>query len=221
MIYQDRDRNYWEYICHVPDANATAASVVLKGADGKTKIVPATDVGDDAKPYALVVGKAADPSSDSLKETLAGCRQVSGLRFLALPVFVTASAALAKEYLSNSVLAPDKQMPDWNLIPVVGLTLGVVFICFETVLSFNLISWWRALESRTAQTHWKTVTAHRNRWLLWCARLALFSPYPLAAAYWSQKIPGVPAIGFVPAAATLSFVPIVLWLWASHWRKVA
>jgi len=216
MIYQDRDRGFWEYVCHVPDTASATGQVVLRGSDGRTKVVPAADVGDESKAYSLVAGRPADATGEAMKEILGNCRHVGTLRFVALPVFLAGTAALAREYLAPA--SPAAPFSGQLLLAQAGLVLSLVLLVFETVLSFNLIGWWRAFKARAQGTPWQGLLAHRNGVLLWLARLALFLPYPLSAAFWAQRIPGAVEIGLFAGTLLFAAPSVAVWVWAAHFR---
>lgn len=217
MIYEDEKRKKWELVCHISDEKTPIGQVVLRGEDGRTQLFPATDlVGDGKLPRLLVCNapNAGNTLAEAIRETLQIIRNTSNIRFLALPVFFTSFGVLAKIYLS-----PDDKLQDKQLIPALGLGMAFAFLAFETVLSRNLIAWWKAIAAGAAETAWTMTHAHRNEVALWSARLVLFSPYPVALAYWAAKLNWY-STGYLLLDALLVSIPsIVVWCSALYLKK--
>lgn len=125
-----------------------------------------------------------DPADDAVRETLAFIRAHSAIRFIALPFFLGAIAALAKVYYGGSPPSP-------ALVAGTGLALSLVAGTIEVVLSRNLIAWWRALDRHFASApHWRLVRAHRDPGALTAARWTLFLPYIAAFVFWLVQLAG-------------------------------
>jgi hypothetical protein len=151
-----------------------------------------------------------------IRETLLLARQMSTVRFAAVPVFFAATGAIAKFYVSeaNAISAPT----DERILPLVGLFTAILFLVVETVISYNLICFYTEIKDRDRDGYWSPVYAHRtNGSILWAARIALLSPYPLTAAYWIYHIvrwiwPAWATLTTAGFAAFLLFaVPCYVW----------
>jgi hypothetical protein len=135
--------------------------------------------------YELVTGTSSS-SNEAIKETLNNIRQISNVRFVALPVFLTAFATMANYYTSDKL--------PWRKMPVVawaGLWLAIVGVVFEIVLSYNLKCWWNALkkDSLVSSPSWKMIVVHRSKdWILQITRFTLFSPYVAMFCYWIYNL---------------------------------
>lgn len=127
---------------------------------------------------------AAPPvhGDEPIQETLALIRAHSTIRFVMLPFILGALAVLAHAFYS----APG--IPR-HLTAAVALAVAAFACVFETVLSRNLITWWRALRRAPGfDARWEPVVAHRNDQALWSARWALFLPYAVALAFWFDQL---------------------------------
>lgn len=126
-----------------------------------------------------------DPADEAVRETLAFIRAHSSIRFIALPFFLGAIAALAKVYYDA------EPPPSPTLLAATGLLLSLVAGTIEVVLSRNLIAWWRALDRHFASApHWRLVRAHRDPGALKAARWTLFLPYVAAFVFWLVQLAG-------------------------------
>lgn len=159
-----------------------------------------------------------DPADDAVRETLAFIRAHSAIRFIALPFFLGAIAALAKVYYGGS-------QPSSALVAGTGLALSLVAGTIEVVLSRNLIAWWHALDRHfDSAPHWRLVRAHRAPGALTAARWTLFLPYVAAFVFWLVQLVGCVA----PAGrggAVLVFALLLALLLCSGagavWRRAA
>lgn len=159
-----------------------------------------------------------DPADDAVRETLAFIRAHSAIRFIALPFFLGAIAALAKVYYGGSP-------PSSALVAGTGLALSLVAGTIEVVLSRNLIAWWHALDRHfDSAPHWRLVRAHRAPGALTAARWTLFLPYVAAFVFWVVQLVGCVA----PAGrggAVLVFALLLALLLCSGagavWRRAA
>ncbi|MBK1688910.1 hypothetical protein CKO37_15560 [Rubrivivax gelatinosus] len=158
-------------------------------------------------------------ADDAVRETLAFIRAHSAIRFIALPFFLGAIAALAKVYYD------DEPPPSPTLLAATGLLLSLVAGTIEVVLSRNLIAWWHALDRHFARApHWRLVRAHRDPGALTAARWTLFLPYVAAFVFWLVQLAGCIA----PAGrggAVLVFALLLALLLCSGagavWRRAA
>lgn len=114
--------------------------------------------------------------------TFAMIRHTSGLRFLMLPMFFTASGLLAREHADARALRPLTELGEGELAWA-GLGLSLGFLCFEALLSRNLRIWWAALGAKGQPTG-SPALAHRPGPATLAARAVVMAPYPIAIAYW-------------------------------------
>jgi hypothetical protein len=130
-------------------------------------------------------------------------RQISTIRFVAFPVFLTAFGVLAQTHLKETWI-------DKTVVAAAGLGLATVAIIFEMIFSRNLICWWRVIEKHIVAAPWDALVAHRTSWTLWLARAALFLPYAAFAAYWVYQLSGYASLAVAVAAAAAL---IAVWVW--------
>jgi hypothetical protein len=115
-----------------------------------------------------------------VKELLQSVRAVSGLRFTAMTVFLTAIGGVSYGFY---VLKPDDDR--WQ-IALAGAAISIFFAVFEIALSNNLIRYWQAIEILSRDdSHWKRLTHHRvDTGVLALIRAAFLLMPALAAAWW-------------------------------------
>ncbi len=179
MRYQETGKtDAWDFVGIVQERDdPDKRSVILRPDRGPDISVPLETFQRD---YKLLSGRSS-PGADAIRETLANIRQISTIRFVALPFFLTASAALAKAYSTE----PWSQTP---MFAEFALGLALVGVTFEIVLSRNLKCWWEALRKDVTAPPWSMIYAHRDGLAVWAARIALFLPYLAMVFYWALQI---------------------------------
>lgn len=117
-----------------------------------------------------------------IKETLAAIRCYSTMRFLTLPFFVVAFAALVAAFYDYTAIPR-------GLVVQAGIGLSLVVSIFAIVLSRNLIVLWHSLDTVFAKApQWRITRAHRHNGTLWTTRWVLFTPYPIALVFWLDQL---------------------------------
>lgn len=203
-----------QLICLVPHPRQGPTLAVLRRADGSTELLPAAQLGPDDQP-ASHWADDAETTRQIITELLLSVRHISTIRFLALPVFFAAFGALADAYLK----AGGTGYADRALIPWLGAGLALGFAVFETVLSRNLIVWWRSIAELAADSAWGQLNSHRSNAALWPVRLTLYAPYPCALAYWLHKALACLGTAALPLALLLALLAsglsALVW-WRAH-----
>jgi Putative peptidoglycan binding domain len=133
------------------------------------------------------------------KETGLTIRYYGAVRYVLLPVFLTATAAIVAQYarVDNTLSS--------TLLAVCGLTLSCVFLIFEWSLSNNLKKLWGVTKSLLDKA-WEDSTLdpipHRqNDTFISFQRAVLHVPYVLTALYWV-------ALLFVPVDSLPNFLQV-------------
>src|SRR5258706_9078555 len=100
---------------------------------------------------------------DLYKETMQTIRHYGALRFVLLPVYLTATAVLFGQLYNPSTTVPR------SLLIEAGIGLALLFSFFEWAITSNLKSLWDAaknmattINSAAAKEIWK----HRTKWWL-------------------------------------------------------
>ena len=123
--------------------------------------------------YKSISPQSGIPEADVYKETLATIRYTGGVRYIFFPLYLTAMAALAKQYFNGGTTIPHPLMA-W-----VGASLSLLYCVLETCLSFTLYYLWTEIKSMQVGP-----SAHRKSWLLWPLRFIFGLPYVVGLILW-------------------------------------
>lgn len=131
------------------------------------------------------------------KETGLSIRYYGATRYILLPLFLTATAALVSQvFREDNTIAP-------MLIGACGLVLSLVFMVYEWSLSSNLKKLWAVSgellkvfgekEATTFKDGESYIPHRKNQGFIALQRFVLSTPYFLAVAFWSVLL-------FIPVA---------------------
>lgn len=216
-------RGPWEAVGQAPDAQGNLTITILRGDDGSWLQVPSSSLLQLFDKEASTAAGATEERDAAIKETLAHARTMSATRFVALPVFLTGSGVLAEEYATQTVVAKSPEtkgsapaLPGYELIPVAGLILAVLFMYIETMLSRNLKCFYAGIAKAVPTgSPWEMLYAPRHPANLSLTRFVLLVPYGATLMYWmniwfmdlAARHPALGSYGWiwlaVPLAATL------------------
>lgn len=129
---------------------------------------------------------SAIAAADVYKETMATIRYYGGVRYIFIPIYLAAMAALASQYFKS-----DNAVPHLVLVSA-GLLVSLILVVFEVSLSNNLRLLWKEIgnmiggEKVFASGSGVDPLPHRKHTrYLWFLRGTLAVPYVVGLLFWA------------------------------------